>query len=123
MTISWICNIVAFICVCVLFYKFRKVLRLLRNRREMYDELYKDFTESEQENAKYSLENRGLKSKVAEFELTIEHLDSSSGMDSIEDYKDKICAITESYERQANCTVRRLATYLKSTGRIVKVEL
>lgn len=109
MVISLICNAVSFISALVIFLNFRKVLRLYKEAKAKYDDLYyKHFAEVSRDNDKLTFENIGLKSKVDELEKQVKGLDSRNGMDTIDDYKDKIRTITESYERQHKCSVNFL---------------
>lgn len=80
MTISLIFNIVTFVCACVIFYNFRKIMRLYRKRCDMYDKLYKDYTELEMKNRDLFFEKNGLEREVLKLKETVRGLDLTENM-------------------------------------------
>lgn len=117
MTISLICNIVAFVCACVLFYNFRKAMRLYRRRCDMYDGLYKEYTELEEKYIKLFWKKEELCSKVADLEEKNESLRKDVDVlfedcAGINDFKRKIRVATECFEKANKCTVKSVYLHL-----------
>lgn len=119
MIISFICNIVTFISVCVILYNWRKLGRSYKEQLERYDELHREHLGLVRVKEKLWWEKYELENKVKDLEKTIKDLDMSNEMETIGDYKDKIRAVTESYERQHKFHVFKL--YMDEDGITVKM--